>query len=122
MRGSPAPSRRHLTHRSISARNAAERPQVVARHHNARAIDERVRQAQRGDETLAAPFDRAKIDELHLILAVVDDLAQRVAAADEVSGRELAFEDRVLQVVAEVARRSPAPAFCATGSSPPSTG
>src|SRR5690606_12628148 len=37
-----------------------------------------------------------------LVLLVIDDLAERVPAPGDVDRRKLTFEDRVLQVVAEV--------------------
>jgi hypothetical protein len=41
-------------------------------------------------------FHRPDVDEQHLVLAMVDDFAAGMAAADQVGWGELAFEDRVL--------------------------
>jgi hypothetical protein len=43
------------------------------------------------------------MDEQNLVFGVVDDAGEFDAAADEVGGGELAFEDGVLEVVAETA-------------------
>lgn len=58
---------------------------------------------QGGNDAVAAAFDGAEIDEQHLIFAVVDDLGEHVAAARQIARSELAFEDRVLQMIAEPA-------------------
>ena len=59
--------------------------------------------AEGGDDALAAAVAGAKVDEEDLVLAVVDDAAELLAAADEVAGGELALEDGELEVVAEAA-------------------
>jgi hypothetical protein len=74
-------------------------------YNDARAIDHGVRAPERGDDAITASLHRAEIDEEHLILAVVDDLAEHMPAAHQIGWRELALEDRVLQMVAEVAHR-----------------
>lgn len=69
------------------------------------AVDRRIGFAKGGDDSIAAAFNGSEIDEQHLILAMVDDLPEGVAAANQVSWRELALEDRILEMVAEVAHR-----------------
>ena len=44
-----------------------------------------------------------EINEQDPIFVVIDDLPRRVPAADDVARRELALEDRVLEVIAEPA-------------------
>src|SRR5688572_793711 len=66
-------------------------------------VERGVRLTKGGDHAVAAAFSRAEVDEQHLILAVVNDLAELVPAANQVDRGELAFEDRVLQVIAEAA-------------------
>src|SRR4029079_14263895 len=43
--------------------------------------------------------------EEHLILTMVDDLAQHVTAAGQIAASQLAFEDRILRVVPKPAHR-----------------
>jgi hypothetical protein len=54
---------------------------------------------------IAAAFGRPQIDEQHLVLLVMNDLAERVATWCQIRRRELTLEDRVLQVIAEPAHR-----------------
>lgn len=72
-------------------------------HDDARGADRRVGLAEGGDHALAAAFGRAEVDEEDLIFVVLDDLAERMPALGEIDRGELALEDRVLQMVAEVA-------------------
>src|SRR5438445_675007 len=61
-----------------------------------------------GDSSSAAgssSLDRAEIDEQHLILVVVDENAQLMAAPCEIGRIELTLENRVLQVIAKPAHR-----------------
>jgi hypothetical protein len=51
--------------------------------------------------TVPAPLGRSEVDEQHLILAVMNQLAQRVPAAGQVGRREPALEHRVLKAVSE---------------------
>ena len=57
------------------------------------------------NDAIYAPFDRTQVDEQDLILAMVDDLAQQVAASSQVGTRELALEYRVLEVVSKATHR-----------------
>jgi hypothetical protein len=61
------------------------------------------RLAERGNHAIAAPFNWSEVHEEHLIVTVINDFAQRMTAADKIGRGELAFEDRVLEMVAEVA-------------------
>jgi hypothetical protein len=70
---------------------------------DARRIDGGIRLAERRNHAFATSFGWSEVDEEHLIVAVVDQFTQDVPALREVDGRELAFEDRVLQVVPEIA-------------------
>src|SRR6185312_438084 len=67
-------------------------------HYNAGRVHLRVRLAQRGDDAFAPSVARAQIDEQHLVLAVMDDLAQLLPAPHQVGRRHLALEDRKLQM------------------------
>lgn len=82
-------------------------------YHNARLVDGGVGQAEGRDDAVAAAGGGAEVDEEDLVFVVLDDFAENVPALGEVDGRELALEDRVLQVVAEVAHGliDPAEAF-----------
>lgn len=66
-------------------------------------VDWGIRLAEGGDHSIAAAFGGAKIDEEHLVFAMVDDLAECLAALGKVDRPELALEDGVLQVVAKAA-------------------
>jgi hypothetical protein len=70
---------------------------------DARRIESGIWLTEGRNHTFAASFGRAKIDEQHLVFIVLDDFAKRVAASGEIDRRELTLEDRVLQMVAEVA-------------------
>src|SRR5208337_928014 len=58
--------------------------------------------SQRGDHALAAPLRRSQVNEEHLVVAMVNQLPQRMPAFRKINRRELALEDRVLQVVAKI--------------------
>jgi molybdopterin-binding protein len=70
---------------------------------DAGAVHRGISLAERGDHAVTASLGRAEVNEQHLVFPVVDDLRQEVPAARQVRCRELALEDRVLQVVAEPA-------------------
>ena len=72
-------------------------------HDNAGRADRRIGLPERGNHAFAAALGRAEVDEQHLVFVVLDDLRERVAATSQVNRGELALEDRVLQMVAEVA-------------------
>jgi hypothetical protein len=67
----------------------------------ARRIDIRIRQAERGDDAIAASFGRAEMDEQNLVFVVIDDAVKFRATPDKVAGSELALEHGVLQMIAE---------------------
>jgi len=69
---------------------------------NARSTDRRIRLPQRSDDSLAPPLSWAEVNEKHLVFVVLDDLGERMPALGQIDRRELALEDRVLQVVAEI--------------------
>ncbi len=71
-------------------------------HHHARCIQRRIRLAERRDDPIAAPLGWPQVNEQHLVLAVVNLVAESRPALGQVGRRELALEDRVLQVVAEI--------------------
>ncbi len=75
----------------------------VALDDDAGRVDWRIRLAQRRDHALAASLGGAEVDEQHLVLVVLDEFGQRMSALGQIDWRELALEDRVLQVIAEVA-------------------
>src|SRR5581483_8192259 len=62
-----------------------------------------IRLTERRNDAVAASLRRTKIYKQHLIFLVVDELTQSFAATDQVCRRELAFEDRILQVIPETA-------------------
>jgi hypothetical protein len=62
-----------------------------------------VGEAEGGDDAVAAAFGGPEMDEQDLVFGVFDDAGEFNAAADEVAGRELAFEDGVLEMVAKTA-------------------
>ena len=68
-------------------------PRACSVDDDARGVDEGVGSAECGDHAVSTAFDRAEVHEEHLIILVMDELAERVAAADEVRLRELTFED-----------------------------
>lgn len=72
--------------------------------YDARRIERRVRFSQRGYHTIAATLTRPEINKQNLVLNVINDSAQFAAATHDVRGSELAFENRVLQMVAETAQ------------------
>jgi len=82
-------------------------------HHNARRIQRAIGEAQGSDQAVAPAFGRTQIDEQNLVFIVLDDLPEHIPAAGEIGGRQLAFEDRILQMIAEVPHRfvDPAEAF-----------
>ena len=57
--------------------------------------------AEGGDDAVATAFGGAEMDEENLVFVVLDEVGEEGAAADEVGGGELAFEDGELEVVAE---------------------
>jgi hypothetical protein len=68
-----------------------------------RGVDGGVREAKGCYDPVATAFGGAEMDEEDLVFRVLDDASKFDAAADEVSGSELAFKDGVLEVVAETA-------------------
>jgi len=72
-------------------------------HDNAGGIERGVGLAERGDHAFAASFGGPQIDEEHLVFVMLDQLAEHMAAFGQIDGRELALEDGVLEVVAEIA-------------------
>ncbi len=68
-------------------------------------VERGVGEAEGGDDAVAAAFGGAEVDEEDLVFVVMDDAGEFGAAANEVAGGELAFEDGVLEVVAEAAHR-----------------
>src|SRR5207245_5631024 len=70
-------------------------------HHDARTVYCRVGLPERRDHAIAATLRRAEIDKQHLIY----DFAQLSTATRQVHRRQLAFEDRVLEVVPVVPHR-----------------
>ncbi len=68
-----------------------------------RAIHVGVWFAQSGDDPIPSPFRGSKIDKENLIVVVVNNSAQRLPAANQVGGRELALEDGKLKMVSKPA-------------------
>jgi hypothetical protein len=73
--------------------------------HQASSVDGRISLAERSDYPFAATFRGPQVDEQHLIFVVLNDFAQGMTATGNIDGVELALEDRVLQVVAEISHR-----------------
>lgn len=71
--------------------------------HNARAIKICIWLAQSRNDSVSATLGRAKVDEQNLIVVVVNNFAQRLAAADHIRRRELTLEYRELEMVPEAA-------------------
>jgi len=78
-------------------------PKPKPSNHNTRRIDVDVGLAEGGDDSIAAAFGGAEVDEEDLVFVVIDQIAQRVATFRQVDGVELALEDGVLEMVAEIA-------------------
>ncbi len=57
--------------------------------------------AESGDDAVATAVGGAEVDEEDLVFVVIDELGEQGAAADEVRGGELAFEDGELEMVSE---------------------
>jgi hypothetical protein len=76
---------------------------LVAIDDDAGAIQTGVRASERGDDALAAAFDRPEIYEQHLILAVMNQFAESVTAARQIRCRKFAFEYRILHAIPEAA-------------------
>ncbi len=55
---------------------------------------------QCGNHAVPAPLCGSQIDKQHLILLMMDDGAELSPKPHQIGGRELAFENRILQVVA----------------------
>ena len=66
-------------------------------------VDRSIGDAESGDDAVAASFGGSEVDEEDLVFIVIDDAGEFGAAADDVAGGELAFEDGVLEVVAVAA-------------------
>lgn len=74
-------------------------------HDDARAIERTVWTSKCRNDSIAASFDGPKVDKQNLILAVVHDFAQQMAASRKIRARELTLEHRILQVIAKPAHR-----------------
>ena len=74
-------------------------------HDNAGSIQRCIGLAERGDDPFATTVGRSEIDEQHLVVAVINNLVQFMLALSQVDWVELTFEDRVLQVISEIAHR-----------------
>ena len=65
-------------------------------HDETRRIYVGIRQAQRRNHPIAAPFRRPQMDEQHLVFVMVDNARQFRPAPDQIALRELALEHRIL--------------------------
>src|SRR6266404_5996220 len=72
---------------------------ILHSHDDARRVHRRVWLSQCCNHALTATFGRTQIHEQHLIYFVIDNRRQVRAAPRQVAPRQLAFEDRVLQMV-----------------------
>jgi hypothetical protein len=68
-------------------------------------VEIRIRQAESGDHPVAPALRGTEMNEEHLIFIMLDDPAQLGPASREIPLRELAFENRVLEMVAESTHR-----------------
>jgi hypothetical protein len=57
------------------------------------------------DDPVASAFGRPEVNEEHLVLFVVNDFGEGLFDLDFFAGRQVAFEDGVLQVIAKVLAR-----------------
>ena len=62
-------------------------------------IDVDIGFADCSDDPVSAPFSRPEIDEQHLVFVVMNDFVQLRPQAHQIHARELALEDRELQVI-----------------------
>jgi len=70
---------------------------------DARRIHARVGAAQRRDHAITPALRRAKIDKQNLVLIMVDHRIEFDSKLDEIKAAQLAFEDRILQMIAPAA-------------------
>jgi hypothetical protein len=68
-----------------------------------RRVDGIVWQTERRYDAITAPFGGPEMDKQNLIFVMVDDAGKFGAAPNQIAGSELAFEHRILQVVAVAA-------------------
>lgn len=80
-----------------------KRPRIVGNSDNETGgVDGGITFTQRGNNAITTSFRRSQFNEEDLVLAMIDNLAQHVAATRQVRRRELAFEDGVLQVISHI--------------------
>jgi|SRR5579875_1580542 len=70
---------------------------------NARRGQIGVRFAERGDDTLTAPFRRTEVYKEDLVVVMMNDRAEFRAQPHDIRGSELAFKNRVLEVISVAA-------------------
>jgi hypothetical protein len=90
------PGQRASLARSLNRIGCPQRsdgPRVVtAVNDDARAVEWAVCTSKRRNHAIAATLDGAQVDEENLILAVVDDFAQQMTAARQITACKLALE------------------------------
>ena len=70
---------------------------------DARRIHPRVGAPQRRDHAIAPAIRRPKIDKQNLVFIMVDHRIELDSKIDEIKAAQLAFEDRILQMIAPAA-------------------
>ena len=70
---------------------------------DAGGVDGGVGEAEGSDDAVTTAFGGPEMDEQDLVFGVEYDAGKFNAAADEIAGRELALENRVLEMVAKTA-------------------
>jgi len=71
--------------------------------HDTGGVHIRVRLTERSNDAVAAPLCRSEINKQDLISIVVNDGTQFAPQPDEICSGELAFENRILQMIAVTA-------------------
>jgi hypothetical protein len=64
----------------------------VSSNNKTRCVYIRVRQTERRDNAITAPFGWPEMDEQNLIFVVIDDAGKFRTAPDKIAGSELALE------------------------------
>jgi len=71
-------------------------------YHIAGCVDLGIGQTDGGDDAVAASFGRSQVDEEHLVFLMMDDFTEGLFELDFFTRRQVAFENRILQVIAKI--------------------
>ncbi len=74
-------------------------------YHIAGCVDLGIGQTDGGDDAVAASFGRSQVDEEHLVFLMMDDFTEGLFELDFFTRRQVAFENRILQVIAKIFAR-----------------